>query len=220
MYLNGARSTIALDLNDGNQQRAAEALADLMVDCLSFPEKWHWSGIGRTDFLQRAHQFGLNALREGRLEEGLAGLPLRHIVTDIHNPILEEDSIDQMSSRAVLEHFLDFGVAVERMFVLMRHGGVAYHNIDLVDHRTYKDPRYHWWSFLAEGEDWSDGLVNRLRSCEIRPHFERVGYEVLRYENIIGKMPAGFLRQVVGRFREMPEEELNVTGVCCVLRKP
>jgi hypothetical protein len=177
LYLNGARSTIALDLGDCDKRRAAEALSDLLLDCLSAPDRWHWPGIDRESFLQRAHQFGLKALGEGNLEEGLAGLPLKHIVTDIHNPILEEDSIDVMASRAVLEHFLDFGVAVGRMYALMRRGGVAYHHIDLVDHRAYTNSHYHWWSFLAEGEDWSDGLVNRLRSCEIRPHFERAGFE-------------------------------------------
>jgi hypothetical protein len=220
MYLNGARSTIALDLDGCDKERAAEALSDLLLDCLAAPDRWHWSEIDRESFLRRAHQFGLKALGEGKLEEGLACLPLEHIVTDIHNPLLQEDSIDVMASRAVLEHFLDFGVAVERMYALMRRGGVAYHHIDLVDHRAYTIPGYHWWSFLAEGEGWSDGLVNRLRSCEIRPHFERVGFEVLRYENRVARMPAGFMDRVAGRFRGMSEEELSATGVFCVLRKP
>jgi hypothetical protein len=220
LYMNGARSTIAMDRDDSDKPRAAEALADLLLDCIASPDRWHWSGSERSDFLQRAHRFGLLALQEGRLEEGLAGLPLRHDVTDIYNPIIENNSIDVMTSRAVLEHFLDFGAAVERLFALMRRGGVAHHAIDLVDHRAYDNKNFHWWSFLAEGEDWSDGLVNRLRSCEIRPHFERVGFEVLRYETITGKMPAGFMSRVAGRFREMPEEELSITGVRCVLRKP
>ena len=45
-------------------------------------------------------------------------------------------------------------------------------------------------------------------------------FEVLRYENRMGKMPEGFAQQLKGRFRDMSEEELNVTGVFCVLRKP
>ena len=220
MYLNGARSAIALDLGDTNKQRAAEALADLLVDCICSPDKWHWSGTGQPDFLRRAHQFELRALQEGRLDEGLAGLPLRHVVTNIHDPVVDEDSIDLMASRAVMEHFLDFGVAVERLFALMRRGGIAYHHIDLRDHRAYTDARYHWWSFLAESEDWSDGLVNRLRSCEFRPHFERVGFEILHYSNRIETMPEGFMDRVAGRFRGMTEEELNFTSVFCVLRKP
>jgi len=221
MYLNGARSTIALDLQDSNKRRSAEALADLLTDCITCPDKWHWSDSMRSDFLRRAQQFQLQALQAGRLEEGLAGLPLRHIVTDIRSPIPDEGSIDIMTSRAVLEHFLEFKVAIARLFGLMQHGGIAFHHIDLVDHRGYTDPtNYHWWSFLAEDESWSDGLVNRLRSCEIRPYFESAGFEILRYENRIGKMPEGFTNKIAGHFRGMPQEELNVTGVFCVLRKP
>lgn len=220
MYLNGAASTYSLDLRAGNRQRAAEALADLLCDCCSCPDKWRWSGIDKWEFLGRALRFDIQALREGRLDDGLAELPLQHIVTDIHGPALAEDSIDIMTSRAVLEHFLDFEVAVRRLFALMRKGGIASHHIDLVDHRSYVSSKYHHWSFLAEGDDWSDGLVNRLRSCEIRPYFERAGFEILRYENRIGKMPEGFMQRVAGRFKEMTEEELSVTGVLCVLRKP
>ena len=167
MFLNGSSSTISIDLHGSNKQRAAEALADLLCDCC-WPDRWNWSSVDKLDFLSRVQQFDMQALREGRLDDGLAGLPLRHILTDIHNPVLEEESIDIMTSRAVLEHFLNFNVAVDRLFALMRKGGVACHVIDLVDHRAYISSDYHFWSFLAEEEDWSDGLVNRLRSCEVR----------------------------------------------------
>jgi SAM-dependent methyltransferase len=220
MYLNGAATTIGLDLHHSDPRRAAEALADLLMECLAFPERWHWSEVSRNEFIDRIRQFNLAALMEGDLRQGVGTLPLRHCVTDIHSPALAEGSIDIMTSRAVLEHFLDFGRAVERFYALLSPGGIASHVIDLVDHRAYEGPGHHYWSFLAEGDEWSDGLVNRLRSCEIRPHFERVGFEVLHYENVCGTMPAGFLRQVKGRFAAMSAEELSVTGVRCVLRKP
>ena len=222
MFLNGAARTIALDLQDSERERAAEALADLLCDCLVHPEQWHWSAVAREHFFEAIRVFDLKALQKGQLATGLARAPLKHVVSDIYTGairLLEEDSIDIMSSRAVLEHFLDFGSAVKRLFDVMRKGGVAYHHIDLVDHRAYEDPRYHWWSFLAEGENWSDGLVNRLRSSEIRSHLENVGFEILRFENRMGKMPEGFARQLRGRFRDMPEAELNVITVSCVLRK-
>ena len=221
MFLNGAPSTIALDLNETkDKQRAAEALADLLCDCIASPSKWNWSGADESEFLGRAQQFNLNALRAGRLDEGLAGIPLRHIVTDIHDPTLEEDSIDVMTSRAVLEHFLGFEGAMDRLFALMRKGGVAFHSIDLTDHRAYFNPDYHYWSFLTEDEDWSDGSVNRLRACQIKPHFERAGFQILRFKENRDSMPEGFMEQVAPCFREMGEDELSVTTVECVLRKP
>jgi hypothetical protein len=220
MFLNGSRSTISLDLQDSNKQRAAEALADLLCDCFFCSDRWNWNCVDTSDYLSRLQRFDLLALQQGRLDDGLAGLPMRHIVTDIHDPILEEGSIDLMTSRAVLEHFLDFDIAVDRFFALMGEGGIACHHIDLVDHRAYANSDYHRWSFLAENENWSDGLVNRLRSNEVKTSFERAGFEILRWENRIGEMPEGFMKQIAGRFREMTEEELSATGVFCVLRKP
>lgn len=220
MYLNGARSTIALDLYGSDRMRSAEALADLLADCAVFPDDWHWSDISRADYFDRISRFNLKALYKGDLEAGLSGVPLKHVVTDIHNPVLQNDTMDLMTSRAVLEHFLDFDTAVRRLFSLMHPGGVAYHHIDLVDHRAYSNPALHYWSFLAEDDDGSDGLVNRLRSCEIRSCFEKAGFEILRYENRVGKMPDGFHHRIRGRFSKMSEQELSVTGVFCVLRKP
>jgi len=44
----------------------------------------------------------------------------------------------------------------------MSPGGVADHNIDLVDHRRYDESlNYHCWFILAEDEKWSDGVCNR-----------------------------------------------------------
>lgn len=220
MYLNGAASCLALDLEPTSRMRAAEALGDLVADFRCFPERWNWSGQSEAEFLTLARRFDLAALQAGRLDEGLVGLPLRHVVTDIHSPDLEPGSLDVMTSRAVLEHFMDFDLAALRLFELMRPGGVACHHIDLVDHRAYFDKAFHFWSFLAEEEGWSDGLINTLRFSEIRPKLERAGFEILRYEPRRGKMPPGFMPQVKGRFRAMSEEELSVTGVFCVIRKP
>lgn len=220
MYLNGARSTLGLDLHRSDARRAAEALADLLKECLAFPDRWHWSPLPRAEFLARIRHFDLAALSMGNLEKGLGDLPLKTCITDIHNPALSEGSFDIMSSRAVLEHFLDFGRAVERIYALLRPGGVASHVIDIVDHRAYDGPNHHFWSFLAEEESWSDGVVNRLRSCEIRPHFERAGFEIQRYDTTAEKMPDGFRAQVKGRFTAMTDEELNITTVHCIIRKP
>ncbi len=221
MYLNGAKATIALD-GQGcmDKPRAAEALVDLLYECIVNPEDWHWSSISRDVFLHRARAFNLKALRQGDLEGGIAGLPLSHLVTDIHNPSLPPNSIDIMSSRAVLEHFLQFDVAIKSLWTLMSKGGVAFHCIDIVDHRAYVDKRFHYWSFLAEEEPWADGLCNRLRGCEVKPILEQAGFVINRYEPIRGKMPEGFLNQVTGRFATMSEAELSTTTINCVITKP
>jgi SAM-dependent methyltransferase len=219
-YLNGAAQTLSTDLFPADERRAAEALADLLWECFCSMEKWCWSG-NIVQFRERLGEFDIPALRSGNLKTGTAKVPMRYVVTDIHSPNLQPNSIDLMSSRAVLEHFLDFGTAVGRLYDLMRPGGVAAHVIDIIDHRHYNDPEaFHYFSFLAEGDDWSDGLVNRLRSSEIKSHFQQAGFEILKYEEIRSEMPAGFSDKIAGRFRAMSPEELSVTGIKCVLRKP
>lgn len=218
-YLNGAAQTLSTDLYPADEHRAAEALSDLLWDCFADPQKWCWSG-NVSEFRARLGEFDITALKAGDLKNGVSSLPMRHVVTDIHSPSLQPNSIDLMSSRAVLEHFLDFGTAVRGLFDLMRSGGVAAHVIDIIDHRHYNDPQaYHYFSFLAEGDDWSDGLVNRLRSSEIKKHFLEAGFQILKYEELRSEMPAGFKDKIAGRFKGMALDELCVTGIKCVLKK-
>lgn len=218
-FLNGASSCIALDLETTDMERAAEALADLVTDCLCFPDKWHWSNISREEFVSRSMRFNLKDLKKGLIKEGIGDIPIRHLVSDIHHPNLEPESIDIMSSRATLEHFLDFKIAASRLNQLMRKGGLACHTIDLVDHRAYLDQNLHYWSFLSEPPEWSDGVCNRLRSSQIRGHLEKAGFEILSYENITSEIPEEFLPQLVYPFNEMSMEDLNTINVRCTLRK-
>jgi len=221
MYINGVSSAIATDMKDMDRKRAAEALYDLLLDCLAHPENWHWSGFDRDDYLSRIYSFNLKALREGDLDTGLAAVPIKHVVTNIYEPAIQAESIDVMSSRAVLEHFLDFELACNRLYSLMSPDGVAYHKIDLVDHRGYDESsNYHWWSFLAEDEHCSGDSGNKLRSSEILRYFEKTGFEVLNIDREKAEIPIGFREKLKGRFAEMSDEELNTIRIACVLRKP
>jgi hypothetical protein len=220
MLLNGAQSTISLDLEHSDHTRAAEALYDLLSECIVFPEKWNWSGKSVDEFIEGVRQFNLEALKQGKLVEGISHLPMGYIVTDIHSPQIQPESVDIMTSRAVLEHFLNFELAVKRLYSIMAPGGISFHSIDLVDHRAYESKDFHYWSFLSEDEGWSDGVCNRLRSKEIRPLLEQAGFEILSYVEKSSDMPEGFINQVSPHFlKEMTPQELCVIVVECVLKK-
>jgi SAM-dependent methyltransferase len=221
MFVNGASATVAIDMAPTDDRRAAEAIFDLLADCWTTPEDWHCSDISRSDFLARMSRFNLGALKNGDLEKGLAEIPMKHLVTDFLSCSIPDMSVDLVSSRTVLEHFLDFPVAVQRLFSIVAPGGVAFHEIDLRDHRCYRHPeRFHPWSFLAEEEDWSDGLCNRLRAGEVKTALEQVGFDILKFLCEREKMPTNFKSQCKGRFARMSDEELEVTSISCVLRKP
>jgi Methyltransferase domain len=220
MYINGAASTIATDMQDADKRRAAEALYDLLQDCLVNPDSWHWSSVTREEYLTRIQNFNFKALREGNLEVGLVSVPLKHIVTSIYEPSIPSGGIDIISSRAVLEHFLDFEIACHKLWALMSPGSIAYHLIDLVDHRSYGSLEYHQWSFLAEDEQWSDGVCNRLRASEIYKYFENTGFEIKACDvTKNAEMPMGFRKQLRGRFASMSDEELNTLQIACLIKK-
>ena len=74
---------------------------------------------------------------------------------------------------------------------------------------------------MAEDEQWSGSLCNRLRSSEIRTYFEKTGFEILSFDDREkAKMPAGFREKLKGRFAEMSDDELSTIRIACVLRKP
>jgi SAM-dependent methyltransferase len=223
MFLNGAARTIAFDAGETDEQRAAEALYDLLADCAADPDSWRFSSISRQDFLNNIYRFNIPALKEGDLKTGIAGLPIEHVVDDIYTSSIRSNSIDFMSSRAVLEHFLDFPKALSEIKRMMSPGAIAFHSIDLADHRYYANPdKYHYWSFLAEDDDWSDGVCNRLRYSEIRECMEQAGFEILHFEgnkNYV-PVPAGFHKHLKGRFKEMSDEDIRFYATRCIITKP
>ena len=221
LYLNGLSFAVALDAAPTDERRAAEALYDLLVDCLVDPDRWHWSELARERFLLNIRRFDLKALRSGDLAGGIAGVPIRHAVCDLADPPLHEGSLDLMSSQAVLEHFLDHERVLARLHDLLAPGGVGVHHIDLTDHRRYEEPdRYHPFSFLAEADDWSDGLCNRLRASEFLAAIEAAGFETRLLAKTRLPLPEGFRARIAGRFRAMPLEELETTNLDCLTIRP
>ena len=221
LYLNGAASCTATDRQPTDERRAAVALFDLLVDCLAFPDEWHWSGA-RDDFLSRIHEFDLKALARGDLLAGVATAPIRHVVTDLNQPTIAPGTIDVMLSRAVLEHLVDFERANRMLYSLLATGGLAYHLIDLVDHRAYgASSGFHWWSFLEEDDQWTGGgRYNRLRYGDYLAHFEKAGFQILEAAPAdTARMPAGFRQKLAGRFASMTDDELAIIRMECVLRK-
>lgn len=219
IFMNGARSCVATDMLDYNESRAAEAISDLLLDMYASPSKWNFYNIPMHIFMDRLRLFDIASLRAGYIDEGLRAVPIRHVKSDVSALDLSDESIDVLCSRSVLEHYMDFPRACAQMNRVIKEGGVAFHSIDLVDHRSYESSDFHYWSFLAEDESWHDPICNRLRPTEIRSAFENASFDILQYGVTTEEPPYGFLDTVTGRFRSMSLEDIKATGVQCVLRK-
>lgn len=225
VYLNGAEATWSLDPCAADDvPRAAEALYDLLVDCAARPDFWHRSTLPRDDYFQRWRRFDLEKLRNGDLDGGIAGLPLRRAVCDIRQNPIPDASVHLLSSEAVLEHVAGMPAAAERLFAMMAPGGIAAHNVDVVDHRWYSAPgRYHKWSFMEEA-DCQPSLraceCNGLRCAEIVACFESAGFKTLQLNRIREPLPPGLRDRLRGRYAALPDEELETVGFTCVLTRP
>jgi hypothetical protein len=220
MYMNGIEAATAIDLMDTDEKRAAEALHDLVLHCITHADDWHWGDLSRKEYLERAYSFDIKALSEGDLKAGVVDIPIKHIVANIYDLTIPLNSIDIMSSWAVLEHLLDFELACNKLFSIMSPGGIAYHLIDLADHRGYRQPqKYHFWSFLGKDQRSYSSECNRLRCSEVLECFERTGFEVLCVHRMKEEMPKDFRQNLDCRFAEMSDEELNTIHMNCVLRK-
>lgn len=220
LYLNGAARCIATDiLSVENTQRSAEALYELLLDCLASPDKWLWTDISKDQYLQRIYQFDLDALKNGNLQLGVKNVPIKHIISNINHPSSELKEIDIMSSRAVLEHFLEFEIALKNLYDCMNPGGIAYHFIDLVDHGVYSpSSKSHFWSFL-EVDEWN-GHTNRLRAHEIHDIILSVGFDILEFKAEMAPLPNNLREKLKGKFREMTNEQLEIIRVGCTIKKP
>lgn len=220
MYLNGASQCIAFDLfPPDDKKRAAEALFDLLGNCALNPDKWIFSTISKTEFLNRISQFDTEALRLGNLDEGLKKVPIKHLLGNIDDINIPDNSIELVTSRSVLEHFLNFETAMKNLYRFCAKDSYIFHSIDLTDHRAYVKKKYNYWSFLNKPDNWTDNLCNRLRASEIKAIFEKTGFEILEWNTKKFKFPLEVRKKLKGRFKNMSDEELGIIEIKCVLRK-
>lgn len=214
-YINGISQAYALDIEDTISTRAAITLYDLLVECLLWPDKWHFSPLPREEFIRRIYNFDLESLRKGVLANGIKSIPITHIVSDISKWDTNQH-FDLISSRVVLEHLLEFEKANIKIFNLLTPGGIATHKIDLSDHQKKRGG--HPFSFLAI-DDWK-GDTNRLRSCEIREIFLNIGYEIIKYKEFRTPLPKGFREKMLPKYQHMDQNSVEVVEVQCILQRP
>lgn len=153
-----------------------------------------------------------------------------HAPADAASTGLADGCIDVAFSNSVLEHVppgvLD-PLFRESMRVL-RPGGVMFHSVNCGDHYAYVDRRIHQLHYLRYSDRawslWDNGFLyqNRLRAHEFVDAARRNGFEIVldtshaRPERLeqLGRM------HVHPRFRHIPPEQLCITSVDFIARKP
>lgn len=137
---------------------------------------------------------------------------------------IPDSSVDFVFSQAVLEHvrrheFLD---TQKECFRVIKPGGVASHRVDLKDHLGggLNNLRF------SEGI-WESGFfvrsgfyTNRIQFNEMLRLFEDAGFDMQVSEVRRWKELPIQRKQLAAEFRDMPDDELNVSGFDVLLKCP
>jgi SAM-dependent methyltransferase len=165
------------------------------------------------------------------LEEGFRRLRLRYLAPcDCRRLPLPPESVDAVTSRAVLEHIPP--PTVDSIFVesfrLLKPGGAACHMIDNSDHWQHHDKAISRINFLKFSDltfRWtylnSLNYQNRLRHTEYIRMIQTAGFAVLRDEREIDPEAMELLRgfPLAERFRSFATDDLATVASSVLVQK-
>jgi SAM-dependent methyltransferase len=134
-------------------------------------------------------------------------------------------SVDILWSQAVLEHIrvAEFEVLCEEMFRVLKPGARASHHVDFKDHLSASLNNLRFSSQVWERE-WfaarSGFYTNRIRPRRMTEIFERCGFLV--EAKSISRWPVAPIRReaLAPEFKQVPDDDLLVSGIHFVLQKP
>lgn len=223
----GSKATSLLELGPGNSLgtalfAAAEGVertwladvGDFASDDMAFYRRlaaMAGGGSARIDFTDRVAM--LASLNATYLTDGTASLAK-----------IPDSSVDLVLSTAVLEHVgrADFPILAREMLRLLRPGGTAYHEVDLMDHlggaqNNLRFSQATWESPLMARSGF---YTNRLRCAEIVAIMRDAGFDAALTRVTRWGAPPTPREVLDAQFRALPDDELLIANFGMLLRKP
>jgi SAM-dependent methyltransferase len=223
MYLMlGAHRGICIDLDPAqNLPQSLINLAKIAGKTIINPSKVFCDfNITSQEIIDNIAEFDLTALSNGFLSnQDSKRLNLRQ--ESIFQTSLEDGEADVVISISFLEHISDIDLAVAELARITKSGGYGVHNIDGLDHMIYSDSGIHPLEFLRI--DTTDKIVhvsNRIRPMSFIEIFDRHGFDILeinKYGNL--SIDQQLRKSFAEPFRSMPQEYLELTQACFLVRK-
>lgn len=142
-----------------------------------------------------------------------------------------DQGFDLIISNAVYEHIVDVVAATQRVFDVLRPGGLSVQQVDLRDHRNFDEPLEYLLMTPQQELAWLRETHHhqgcQRRRADYEAAFDRAGFEILSAWIDTRAEPdylAGFLPRLRAcegaRFQYAPPSELEDLGICFVHRKP
>jgi SAM-dependent methyltransferase len=221
-YLNGFAPACGVDLLAPRvAEYSAASMNDILANMKLFPQRYCWRTTDPGDLQSRIDTIDVEKFEQGNFEAGLASMGgnVRFITDDLLECDLAPGSLALLTSFAVLEHVTDLRGVFARCYELLVPGGIAYHFIDLADHRSYRgDGAYGPFSFLFE--QVAPDNMNRVRAPQFVAAALEAGFELLTDRRIAGELTDDDRGRLVSPFSEMALADVAVTKQHLVLRKP
>jgi hypothetical protein len=159
-------------------------------------------------------------------------------------------SFDILASRAVLEHVYDPDKAMEVMDRLLIPGGLQVHKVDFTDHKMFSGNGHHPLTFLTIRDDLyrlmsrDTGRPNRRLIDWYRAKLKALGYaftllkthvfgvraDIVPHKETLAKgidysdetlaLLEAIRPRLLPRYRSLPAEDLMVSGIFLIARKP
>jgi SAM-dependent methyltransferase len=221
-YLNGFEPSCGVDLLPPRVEHySAMSMYDILANMKLFPERYVWRGGDPKALAARIDTIDVAKFESGDFWGGLDSMAgkVRLIDEDLLICDLQPGSIALLTSFAVLEHVTDIAGIFARCFDLLAPGGIAYHFIDLADHRSYRgDDTFTAFSFLTE--DDAPPNMNRVRAPQFAEAALAAGFELLMDRRIVAEMSRAEAENLVAPFATMARDDVATTKQHLVLRKP
>lgn len=221
-YLNGLTPAYGVDLLPPRTPYfSALSMFEILAHVKMFPGRYVWGGKRPIDVINQLRTIDIAAFERGDFNAGVESVEgkVNLLAEDLLTSSIEAGSIALLTSFAVFEHVTEVDAIFRRCFELMVPGGIAYHFIDLADHRSYRgDGQFGPLSFLTE--ERAPANMNRHRAPQFAAAAQAAGFEVIKDQRSSGDLTAALQGQLVAPFDTMVPADVAVIKQHLLLRKP
>jgi len=221
-YLNGLTPCYGIDLLPPRTPHySALSMYEILAHVKMFPGRYTWGGKRPIDIINGLRTINAAAFESGDFAAGLESLSgqVDLLNEDLLDCPIVPGSIALLTSFAVLEHVNDIDAIMRRCYELVAPGGIAYHFVDLADHRSYRgDGVFGPLSFLTE--DKAPANMNRLRAPQVTAAATAAGFQIVKDQRAGVDLTPDLQARLVAPFATMAPADVAVIKQHLVLRKP
>lgn len=145
-------------------------------------------------------------------------------IDDFSQIPFDNNSFDYIYSHATLEHHENPDLSIKEMFRVLNPGGLMVHQIDMRDHRYFEKDPYRFLEISTEEWKLENGKyiypLNQWRYPHYKNSFKSNGFLIIEECKSRREEEKTKGIKFASEFALLPRDELLITGITFILRKP